>query len=289
MFQKRIITCFGILIFIACAKELKSSSIPQNKIYQTQNSDTVCIKKKSTIQDTVFDKTNILASFFYNDSCKIKRIELITKLDERSGLNLKENGFSFVLVDIGLILNDINILLQKKEKRIKYDAKTKKLYTIIDFKSPSLDSINYIALKTFYRDKSKKGRILSNMYAYYNSMELIGKKNTYLDYNAFKNQNVRFESLSKNNKPIDSLLVTVKVNRFIDEITSYKIKINNHTLKYKYSIKADFKESITKDKGCKLYNVLKMEYNFLQFKLAITELNLDHINTFKVYLNDEGY
>ena len=121
---------------------------------QKKETTTSCYKKDIVVKDIIFDKSEILTSVYYDDNCKIKKIKLITLLDERSGDFEKIND---VIFSIGVLKDTIvNVIIPGDSTKI---IKNKKILSFnYTFKTPFLDSINYINLETIALFKIKKNK-----------------------------------------------------------------------------------------------------------------------------------
>ncbi|WP_055448126.1 hypothetical protein [Lacinutrix mariniflava] len=245
---------------------------------QKKETTTSCYKKDIVVKDKIFDKSEILTSVYYDDNCKIKKIKLITLLDERSGDFEKIND---VIFSIGVLKDTIvNVIIPGDSTKI---IKNKKISSFnYTFKTPFLDSINYINLETIALVKIKeKIRILkSHPYFYKNSIELLDLKNTHLDYESFNKKNTRFINISNPIlKKYDSILVTVKTKKFIDDLTKYKVVINDTiSLNFKNNIKASYIDLHLVDQNIKMFNLVKINKTFLTFKLDLSKVTIDTIN-----------
>lgn len=252
-----------------------------------ENKISNCKKKNSTITNEISTENEIFTSFHYGNKCYIDSIQIAFKLDERSldykyDYELKNN-----LIDLGYISQDTSYFItQIADKKFKYDKKNRLVNTSVNILESKIDTINYISIQTIGIQNKKQ--ILSHSYFYNTSIDLIEMKNSYLDYNAFKNKKVRFKILGNKTKKIDSIEVTANVvNQNIDDIIDYKIIVNKKEIKFKQSIKASYNGSINYNNGIKIYNVLKMNKNFLKFKLDFTELDITKLDSLKLFLNSE--
>lgn len=258
------------------------------------NNVITCEKANSYAKDNDFDNSDIITSIYYDKTnCKINKLGMKVLLDERSG-NIKSiEEIIDIAIKLGVIGDTlINNVISPTDVKFKKTSSRKILLIDYVFEKPFLDSINLIDVSTIaiINESGKKNILKSDSYFYKNSIKLLGIENTYMHYNAFIDKKVRYKNLSKKEKYIDSILVTVKVNQLIDNITDYKILLNiKNELKYKYSINASFNNFIVENKGCKLYNVLKLNKDFLQFKLNIKKLKIEKITSLDVSLNKKKY
>ncbi|PID68190.1 MAG: hypothetical protein CR968_02905 [Flavobacteriia bacterium] len=255
------------------------------------NTGVHCKNKDQIVKDSVFNNSEIKASLFYdNKSCKIKKIKVLALLDDRSGNFETINDVAFTMGILGDTL--IHGLVHSKNIKIDTINKTKILSFEKIFAQPFLDSLNFIELNTvaIVNHGEKKQLLKSESYFYKNSMALLGIENTYLDYKAFTDKSVHYKRLGLDKNVIDSIEVTVKVkNLDIDEIVDYTVVINdNRVLKFKQSILASYKNNIVEDQACVIYDVRKLNKNFLGFKLNLSALRLKEINAFKLSLNNKA-
>jgi len=252
--------------------------------------DTICLKKDTVLTDTVFNSSSILTAISYDlKSCKIKEISLYTQIDERSGnyetindITCKMGVFKDTLFNMVVNAKDIAINKVNNKDIVSFSK---------NFEKPFLDSINFIDLKTICLVKKKNGskKILkSKSYFYNNSADLLGIKKSYLNYDAFKDRKVRFEILGSPKKHIDSVEFTVKVmNQDIDEIIDYKLTLNEKEFNFKHSIKASFNNTISQNNGGRIYNVRKMDADFLKFKLDFSAIKISQLDSVRLMLNEK--
>jgi len=250
--------------------------------------DTTCLKKDTVLTDTIFNSSSILTTLSYDlKSCKIKKINLYTQIDERSG---NYETINDITCKIGVFKDTLfNMVVNTKDIEInKINGKNIVSFSK-NFEKPFLDSINFIDLKTICLIKKKNGEkkiLKSKSYFYNNTADLLGIEKSYLNYDAFKDRQVRFEILGKSKKHIDSVEFTVKVlNQNIDQIVNYKINLNEKHFGFKYSIKASFKDVISQDNDVRIYDVRKMNTEFLKFKLDMSSAKISQLNAFKLILN----
>ncbi|MCF6280128.1 MAG: hypothetical protein L3J14_07255 [Flavobacteriaceae bacterium] len=253
-----------------------------------KNNNLFCKKKRDAkISDTIFKKSEIISLVTYDKNCKINSIEMLVILDERSkDLNSFED-LRDVTVKLGYIPDTtINIILKKKN----YNLMSRKDNLILkvkhEFKEPYLDTLNFIDIQTISYSNLEKKIIKSNSYFYNDSKKILDIENTYLDYSSFKKTNTRFKNISESKNKLDSILVTTKTSKFIDNLTKYHIQINDTLLlNFRCSIKADYKKFQLQNKKVTIYDLLKINKNFITFKLKLNELNLTKIYSLKVSLN----
>lgn len=254
-----------------------------NSCYYNKKEKEICSKSPLKTSETIFNNSDIIIPFIkYNKKCKIDSINLLVQLDERSK-NLKTiENIKNVRVTLGFMPDTLVHFSLKKEN---YGLEKGGIFSVKHrFKESFLDSINLIDLQiAFYNDFEKRIKI-SESYFYKNSKKILGIENTYLDFKAFKDVDTRYKNLNKG-KNTDSILVTTKTNAFIDNLTKYNIEINDTlTLNFKNSIKADYKDFKVKDKKVKMYNLLKMNREFITFKLDFSNSKIKTIKSLKVKL-----
>lgn len=246
-----------------------------------------CKKQDLIIKDTLFDESDILSSFYYGDSCRIKKLNMFVFLDKRSGNITSREMIKDVSVKLGFYPDTlVNFLISNKKISLHEVEKGVVLNVKHDFKTSFLDSINFIDLKTISINNTEgKMKILkSDSYFYNNSKSLLGIQDSYLDYKAFEKEKIKYKILSKEGDYIDTILFTVKTNN-IDNIKLYDIIVNSINLNFTYSIKASFKNFKNTDKGCLLYDVVKLNKDFLRFKLNINSLKLESLDEVIVKLD----
>lgn len=282
--RSKIIFLFLVVILAACKNYNNNTA----QVIQEVNR---CEKNDYTVQDTVFDKSDVLASIFYDGQCRVKKLELITQLDNRS-IEVKDKR---QIENINVIVGLINDTLYRKsfvldENGFSFDVVKKLIYIDIPFETSFLDSINIIDIQPFIKDL-KTGRIVpSSSYFFNETSELLEIENTYLNYSDFKKHNAISKVLSRKESFIDTLLVTTMVNQLIDDVTSIKIKMNDSiTLDFKSSIKADFNDTKLKSNNCGLLNFKKMNSKFVQITLDIEKAKVKEIENIVVYLNGKEY
>lgn len=256
--------------------------------FKNSEEQSVCKKKSKEIKDTLFTQTDILCGFEYNDSCYINTIKFVFKIDKRSGKMPDKGQLSKVILDIGYIDEDSKknkIFPNKSVEYFDYNVKKATVSGVIKI-DKLIDSINYIMATTLIKDSLEKKTYFSKPYAFKKSFSLIEMENSYLDFKAFRNTNTKFKNISTDSNIVDSILVTAKSNIKIDTITKYHIKINDTVnLNFKNSIKANFKEFKLTDKKVKMYNLLKMDKEFVTFKLDFSDSNIKSIKSFELSLN----
>lgn len=249
---------------------------------------TPCVKNTNAVLSPNFKDTDIITQFFYNDSCYIDSLKFVLKIDKRSCKVTENTKLKSVLLDLGYIdkKQENNLFLpQANLKDIVFNNKGKHVEGVLKIQGRKIDSINYITAQTITIDSNN--RCLSHLYTYRQSLSLINMNNSYLDYNSFLTTNTRFKNISKSNVKIDSVLVTVKTDEKIDDLTTYQLEIND-TLKlnFKNSIKSSFKNIKSETKGVRMFNLLKMNKNFLTFKLDFSHINLHNFDKIKVSLDN---
>lgn len=254
-----------------------------NSCHYNKKEKEVCLKSWLKPSDTMFKYSDIQIPLIkYNKKCKIDSINLFVQLDERSE-NLKTiESIKNVKVTLGFMPDTLVRFSLEKEN---YSLEKGNILSIKHrFKEPYLDSINLIDLQMAYYNDFEKRIKISDSYFYKNSKKILGIENTYLDFKAFTNINTRYKNLNEG-KISDSILVTTKTNAFIDNLTKYSIEINDTlTLNFKNSIKADYKDFKLKDKRVEMYNLLKMNREFITFKLDFSNSKIKTITSLKVKL-----
>ncbi|WP_346882978.1 hypothetical protein [uncultured Algibacter sp.] len=253
-----------------------------------------CKVKDYKINDTVFKNTNILSSIYYDTlDCKINKLEIVTLLDNRSGNIKSSKDIKDIVVKFGLLKDTIvSDVINSKEIKLNKTEQGHILIFDYHFEKPFLDSINIIDLKTISLDYTSNAKkiLKSDSYFYKNSAKILDIENTYLDYNAFSKNKIKFKTLSVNKTSLDSILVTIKANHLpIEDIKDYKIILNDNELNFKYNIKASFNNFKVEDNYCRIYDVKKLNSKFLQFKLNIKYLNLKKIDDFEIILDSYSY
>ncbi|MDO6761520.1 hypothetical protein Q4566_15010 [Tamlana sp. 2_MG-2023] len=248
-----------------------------------------CKKNNFISKDTTFFNSEILSSVYFNSECKINKIKLFVLLDDRSG-NLKDTtDLNDVVIKLGFHPDTlINIIIPGKQTSILKKENSYLLQLEYAFKSPFLDSINLIDLKTisFEKSENKRNLLKSSSYFYNESKSILGVDKTYLDYKAFIKNNVRFKNISKSPSKVDSILITVKPRKSIDNITKYNLILNDTLiLNFRNSIHANFKNPQTTDKNIIMYDLLKCDKNFISFKLNLSKLNLHYLDSINVKLD----
>ena len=247
-----------------------------------------CNKSNVIIKDTIFSNSEILSSIYYNHDCKIRKLTLMVLLDERSGTLQKIDKLNDVVLTLGDFSDSLmRIVRSSNETHLFKKDESSILEIEYKFEKPFLEILNFIDLKTISLENvNNTSEILkSDSYFYKNSKALLGIENTYLDYSAFKDTNFHFKNISQSKSKIDSILITVKPNKSIDDITKYNIILNDTlSLNFKNSILANYRNHKTKDKGSVMYNLLKNNKDFTSFKLNLSSLNLYKLNSIKVSL-----
>lgn len=247
-----------------------------------------CKKQAVKISDTIFKETEILSSLTYDRNCKINHLDLLVLLDERSNILDSTEYFKDITLKLGFIPDTSSSFVLSKKDYVIIPSKGNKLLKIsYEFIKPYLDTLNVIDVQTITYNALKKRTLKSESYFYNNSKKILGIENTYLDFSAFKEKNVAYKNISNTSKiAIDSILVTVKTAKFIDELTKYNIEINDTlSLNFRHSIKANYKKNKYQENNVTMYNVLKMNKNFVTFKLDLSNLNLNTIHSLKVFLD----
>ena len=288
--KKIIILLTTAALFLNSCKQHKDKLLADTEL-TTQKY--LCDKVDKLVLDTVFNNTSILTSFYYDKDCKIQRLELITKLDERSGTIENQENIKNISLTTGLLKDSIyRVNIPFEDKLYYLDSNKNLLFTEIHFDKPFFDSINFIELKTFVEKVNISGEkiVISDSYFYNDTAELLEIENTYLDYDAFKKRKVVSKVISVNNKTIDTLMLTVKVVQNIDDIKKIDISINNKlNLNFKSSIKANFKDFKTESNGYQLVSFLKMSPKFVQIKLKIEKADFKEINKVDIKFNNKEY
>lgn len=289
--MKKPILIFFILTVILCScKEGNNKFLSKRDVKPTISA---CDKENRIVLDTVFKNTPILTSMYYNENCKIQKLELITQLDERSGSIQSQDEIKNVSVITGFLGDTIHrFTIGPEDKLFHFNKKDNILLTELVFAQPFLDSINILELQTFASNEDfSDGKIMiSDSYLYNNTAKLLDIDRTYLDYAAFKNQNINTKIISVKENTIDTLMITVQVNQIIDDIEMIDISLNKKVkLNYKSSIKADFKNFKRESNGCMLVSFLKMSPKFIQLKVDIEKADLKEISEIILRLNDVEY
>ena len=265
----------SVLCLYSCKSKINKNILP------------ICLNQNQIIKDTLFFNTDILIGTKYNDSCNLSSINFIFKVDERSGVIKRSTDLKKLVIDGGYIdRNNHNLFFsQKTIDNFYFDGKNNLVSGEFNIDS-KLDSINFITINTVsYNLKSKK-KIVSPFYTYRNSLALIGFENSYMDYKAFKETNIKFKDLTLNKKQIDSILITVKNQEFIDDLTNYNVTIND-TLNFNFrnSIKAGFNDFKLMDNNVNMFNFLKMNEHFFTFKLDLHKISLKSVDSIKINVN----
>jgi len=252
-----------------------------------------CYKENRFVQDTTFADSDILVGAFYNRECKIKELNLITKLDDRSALeNMRQ------LLDVSVKYGKLGDTLMSKvfssrDSSISFDQERKLLYLDILFDEPILDSVNLIELKTISKSNNPKKKIeLSESYFYNQSLTLLGFKNTYLDYRAFKNCNIVLnENYFFDDSTSGNLLITIKIkDQNIDDIENISIILNDSIrMNFRASILASFQKSQRLSGDFQLVNFIKRTKEHLELNINRKKSNFNKVDRAKILLNDKTY
>ena len=247
-----------------------------------------CKKKDLILTDTIFSSSEILSSIYYNDECQIEKLKLYILLDNRSGYLTSKSNLIGLQLTLGFYPDTLAGFFIDKDKTSIFNDNNSILQIEHEFEKPFLDSLNFVNLETISYDITKTFSQTTQSYPYFynSSKSILEVENTYLDYKAFTKTNVHYKNISKSKSNIDSILITVKPNKDIDEITKYNIVIND-TLSFKFrnSIIANFQNFKTKNKNARMYHLLKNDKNFTSFKLDLSKLKLNKINLIRAELN----